>query len=84
LDNTIARVIYGLCGHVKNSVGGFTAVMVGAGISNLIGFIFILNLNLELNAKKKLDLVKKQVEKVVRATEVYKVDPKNNINSDKL
>jgi hypothetical protein len=52
IDNTLTRVFYGLCGHLRNSIGGFTAIMIGAGLSNLIGLIFTIHLNLFLHQKK--------------------------------
>ena len=52
IDNTLTRVFYGLCGHLRNSIGGFTAIMIGAGLSNLIGVMFTIHLNLYLHQKK--------------------------------
>ena len=60
LRNTLDRVFISLCGHLKNSVGGFTAVMMGAAGSNLFAFIMITYFNIYLHNKvpKKVKAVK--------------------------
>ena len=49
--NAVTRLFIGVCNHLKNAVNGFTAVLIGVGMSNLVGCLFAIKLNLYLHQK---------------------------------
>jgi hypothetical protein len=51
IDNTLTRLFDGVCKYVKNAISGFTAILIGAGVSNLVGTLFAIKLNLYLHQK---------------------------------
>jgi hypothetical protein len=54
IDSALTRLLDGVCKHLKNAISGFTAILIGAGVSNLVGVLFTVKLNLYLHQKAQI------------------------------